>query len=142
MFFNHGFQKQTTQVLINYVTDAGRYTDDIIPTTFFNGSRKELCLKNTKVSSKYIMKILDICPLLEDIDVSGTFLVDDDLVLNILQKCKNLKSLNIRNCRNFFWKYCIFTSLYRMHVFFRYIFLDPGNNTFSVKQVTQVIKHT
>ena len=88
-----------TQVLINYVTDAGRYTDDIIPTTFFNGSRKELCLKNTKVSSKYIMKILDICPLLEDIDVSGTFLVDDDLVLNILQKCKNLKSLNIRNCR-------------------------------------------
>ena len=88
-----------TQILINYVTDAGRYTDDVIPTTFFNGSRKELCLKNTKVSSKYIMKILDICPLLEAIDVSGTFLIDDDLVLTILQKCQKLKSLNIRNCR-------------------------------------------
>lgn len=88
-----------TQILINYVTDAGRYTDDIIPVTFFDSNRTEICLKNTKVSSKYIMKILDKCKNLESIDVSGTFLVDDDLVLYMIQKCPNLKSLNIRNCR-------------------------------------------
>lgn len=92
-------ESDVTQVLINYVTDAGRYTDDIIPISFFDKNRKGVCLKNTKVSAKYIMKILDQCPLLEIVDVSGTFLVDDDLVINILQKCKNLKSLNIRNCR-------------------------------------------
>ena len=48
------FQKGLFDVcdtLVKYITDAGRFTDDAIPTNLFEG-RVALFVKNSKVSSK------------------------------------------------------------------------------------------
>lgn len=39
------------------------------------------------------------CPYLVHLDVSGCFQVNDELVEYIITTCKNLQSLNLRNCR-------------------------------------------
>jgi hypothetical protein len=93
-------QFDMAQVLIDYITDAGRFTDDVLPPSLFTAGRKALCLKNSKISGKYIKKIIDnVCSELLTLDVSGTFQVDDSTVQYILKSCKELKTLSIRNCR-------------------------------------------
>lgn len=93
-------QFDMAQVLIDYITDAGRFTDDVLPPSLFTAGRKALCLKNSKISGKYIKKIIDnVCSELLILDVSGTFQVDDSTVQYILKSCKELKTLSIRNCR-------------------------------------------
>lgn len=93
-------QFDLAQVLTDYITDAGRLTDDVLPPSLFKAGRVTLSLKNSKISGKYIKKIIDnVCPSLFVLDVSGTFQVDDNTVQYILQHCKNLKCLSIRNCR-------------------------------------------
>lgn len=95
-----GEQFDMAQVLIDYITDAGRFTDDVLPPSLFTAGRKALCLKNSKISGKYIKKIIDnVCSELLILDVSGTFQVDDSTVQYILKSCKELKTLSIRNCR-------------------------------------------
>lgn len=37
------------QVLVDYITEAGRFTDDILPSSLFQGKRS-VCLKNSKIS--------------------------------------------------------------------------------------------
>jgi hypothetical protein len=54
-----------TQILIDYITEAGRLNDDVIPIEFFTSDRITLILRNTKLSSKYINKVIDKCPLLK-----------------------------------------------------------------------------
>ena len=104
--FAIGLKQQLTdqfdlaQVLTDYITDAGRLTDDVLPPSLFKAGRTTLSLKNSKISGKYIKKIIDnVCFSLLVLDVSGTFQVDDNTVQYILQNSKNLKSLSIRNCR-------------------------------------------
>jgi hypothetical protein len=93
-------QFDMAQTLVDYITDAGRLTDDVLPPSLFNAGRTALCLKNSKISGKYIKKIIDnVCTGLIFFDVSGTFQVDDNTVLYILKTCKDLRSLSIRNCR-------------------------------------------
>lgn len=93
-------QFDIAQVLVDYITDAGRLTDDVLPPSLFKAGRKSLCLKNSKISGKYIKKIIDnISTVLTALDVSGTFQVDDNTVQYILKNCKDLHVLNIRNCR-------------------------------------------
>jgi hypothetical protein len=88
------------QVLVDYITEAGRLTDDVLPPSLFKLGRTKLSLKNSKISGKYIKKIVDnVGPQLLEIDVMGTFQVDDNTVQYILKSCKVLQSLNIRNCR-------------------------------------------
>lgn len=87
------------QTLVDYIIDAGRLTDDVVPATFFDPSRKSLSLKNAKVSGKYIRKVVDRCPDLIELDIGGTFQVDDQTVLYLLQHCPLLENLNVRNCR-------------------------------------------
>ena len=88
------------QTLIDYITEAGRLTDDVLPPSLFENGRISLSLKNTKVSGKYILKIIDRIGLdLLALDVGGTFQVDDTAVASIMKKCRKLNSLNIRNCR-------------------------------------------
>ena len=93
-------QFDLAQVLTDYITDAGRLTDDVLPPSLFKDGRTTLSLKNSKISGKYIKKIIDnVCASLLILDVSGTFQVDDNTVQYILQNCKSLKCLSIRNCR-------------------------------------------
>lgn len=88
------------QVLVDYITEAGRLTDDVLPPSLFKSGRTELCLKNSKISGKYIKKIINNINLeLTALDVSGTFQVDDDTVQYVLKNCKEMKTFNIRNCR-------------------------------------------
>jgi len=88
-----------TQIIIDYITEAGRLADDVLPISIYDNKRTKLCLKNTKITGKYISKVLDKCSNLQVIDMQGTFHVDDDVVLEILTKCKTLKEINLRNCR-------------------------------------------
>lgn len=53
------------QVLIDYITEAGRLVDDVMPVSLFQKDRTRLTLKNTKLSPKYVSKIIEQCPLLE-----------------------------------------------------------------------------
>jgi hypothetical protein len=87
------------QVIIDYITDAGRLADDVLPISVYDSQRTRLSLKNTKITGKYITKILNKCTNLQAIDMQGTFHVDDDVVLEILTKCKSLNEINLRNCR-------------------------------------------
>ena len=87
------------QVIIDYITDAGRLADDVLPISVYDSQRTRLSLKNTKITGKYITKILNKCSNLQAIDMQGTFHVDDDVVLEILTKCKSLNEINLRNCR-------------------------------------------
>lgn len=87
------------QTLIDYVTEAGRMTDDIVPVSSFTSSRTTLRLKNTKVSGRYLKKILETTGAITELDVGGTFQVDDESVLAITTNCPKLKVLNIRNCK-------------------------------------------
>ena len=88
-----------TQIIIDYITEAGRFADDVLPISMYDSQRTKLCLKNTKITGKYISKILDKCSNLQILDMQGTFHVDDQVVLEILTKCKTLKEINLRNCR-------------------------------------------
>ena len=54
-----------TQILVDYIAEAGRLVDDVIPIEFFHKDRKQITLKNTKLSPKYLIRVLSQCPLLE-----------------------------------------------------------------------------
>ena len=53
------------QVLIDYITEAGRLADDVMPVNLFQKERTHLTLKNTKLSPKYISKIIEQCTQLQ-----------------------------------------------------------------------------
>ena len=88
------------QTLVDYITEAGRFTDDVLPPWLFKAGRPALRLKNSKISGKYLGRIVDsVGRELVELDVSGTFQIDDAAVAYVLDKCSKLRSLNIRNCR-------------------------------------------
>jgi len=87
------------QTLIDYITEAGRLTDDVIPMSLFLSNRTKLSFKNSKVSGKYIIKIINCCKNITELDISGTFQVDDQTILQILIVCQHINHLIIRNCR-------------------------------------------
>lgn len=86
-------------IVVNHVTDAGRYVDDAIPVSLFDTRSLTIDIKNSKVSAVYIRRLVDRSPELEELNVSGCFQVDDDIVSYIIQKCRKLAKLNIQNCR-------------------------------------------
>lgn len=86
-------------LVVNHVTDAGRYVDDAIPVSMFDSSSLAIDIKNSKVSAVYIKRLVDRTYELQDLNVSGCFQVDDEIVNYIIQKCRNLIKLNIQNCR-------------------------------------------
>lgn len=88
-----------SQTLVDYVTEAGRFNDDVIPVTFFDPSRTSLRLKNAKISGKYIRRVVERCRALVQLDIEGTFQVDDVTVSRILECCPHLNRINLRNCR-------------------------------------------
>lgn len=87
------------QELVDYITEAGRLSDDVLPPSLFGVGRTYLRLKNSKVSGGYICRIVDVCKELMVLDISGCFQVDDATVLYICEHCPHLSDLNIRNCR-------------------------------------------
>jgi hypothetical protein len=94
---NSGFD--LSQVVVDYVIEAGRFTDDSLPLCIFTPDRTSLVLKNSKISPVYLSKIISRCPNLTSLDVSGTFLVDDECVTMILQMCPMIKHLGLQSCR-------------------------------------------
>lgn len=88
-----------TQLLIDYITEAGRLTDDVFPLDAFDTERTFLSLKNSKISCKYLIEVLKRCPMLTHLDVSGCFPIDDDIAAKVLELCPLLQHLFIRNCR-------------------------------------------
>lgn len=127
-----------TQTIVNYVTEAGRFTDDVIPVSMWEEDIEEISLKNSKVSGRYILHTIDRCKSLVKVDISGCFLVDDASVLYILQKLKNLVELNIRNCRKI-----TDTSLHhiRTHGTKLEVLYIGGNFNVTDKGVMQLLRH-
>lgn len=92
-------RNKVSQDLIDYITDAGRMTDAVIPLDGYNSDIVELSLKNSKVTENYLLDAIKRCPNLASIDVSGCLLVDDNVLKRILQICPSLINVQIRNCR-------------------------------------------
>jgi hypothetical protein len=90
---------RVTQDLINHITEGGRMADHIIPILAFNSNRKILSLKNSKITGPYLIEIIQQCPHLTSIDVSGCLMIDDNYVMKFLQLCPQLEHIEIRNCR-------------------------------------------
>lgn len=88
-----------TRIVVDQVTDAGRYVDDAVPVSLFDTESLSIDIKNAKVSAAYIKSLVDKSAVLEELNVSGCFQVDDDIVIYIIQKCRKLRKLNIQNCR-------------------------------------------
>ena len=89
----------STQMMIDYISEAGRLTDAVFPLNSFDTGRTYLSFKNSKISAKYLIAVLKRCPLLTHLDVSGCFPIDDDVIAVILDSCPLLENLCIRNCR-------------------------------------------
>lgn len=97
--YPHSLLTSCTQEIIDYVSEAGRLSDAVFPIDSFNTNRSYLSLKNSKVSSKYILAVLKLCPQLTHLDISGCLPVDDDVVCEVLDLCPSLQNLCVRNCR-------------------------------------------
>lgn len=89
----------STQMMMDYFSEAGRLNDDVFPIESFRTGRTFLSLKNSKVSVSYLLDALRQCPDLIRLDVSGCFLVDDDVIAEFFNICPRLQNLCIRNCR-------------------------------------------
>ena len=87
------------QTLVDYLIEAGRMTDDVIPISFYQCDRLSLSLQNSKVSGKYIEKLVHQCQNFTNLNLSGCFQVTDVIVERILSTCSQLHSLDVRNCR-------------------------------------------
>ena len=88
------------QQLVDYITEAGRMDHTALPPTIFSKTRTQLSLKNSKLTAAFIMAAVERCGRsLLDLDISGCFHVDDNLVLYVLQHCPKLVQFSIRNCR-------------------------------------------
>jgi hypothetical protein len=90
---------RVSQDLINHITESGRMADYILPIIAFNSNRKSLSLKNSKITGPYLIEIIQQCPHLTSIDVSGCLMIDDNYVMKFLQLCPQLETIEIRNCR-------------------------------------------
>jgi hypothetical protein len=86
------------QVIVDYVIEAGRLIDDAVPVCIF-ANRTSVSLKNSKISPVYINKVIARCPNLVNLDLSGTFLVDDECVQMIFRQCPMIENIGIQNCR-------------------------------------------
>lgn len=87
------------ELLVNQITETGRFTDDAMPPALFLG-RKVLVFRNSKVSRRYLETVIDLCcSTMLTLDLSGCFQVDDICIAFIIKNCSQLKSLNVRNCR-------------------------------------------
>lgn len=87
-----------TQVVVDYVIEAGRMTDDSLPLSIF-ANRTSLSLKNSKITPTYLSMILSRCPKLELLDLSGTFSIDDDCIQMVLRMCPFIRRLGLQSCR-------------------------------------------
>lgn len=94
----HARSRVTSQV-VHYVTDAGRFTDEMIPVCIFDPAADVIDVTNSKVSDGYLRQIVDRCPGARAINVAGCFQVDDDVVKYVLTKCPKVHKLNLQNCR-------------------------------------------
>lgn len=92
-----GMREAAAQKLVDYISEAGRMTDEV--PLMFPQSSTSVSIKNSKLSGKYIHAIVQHCPNLRCLDVSGCFQVTDEVVEKILRECTNLEILNFRNCR-------------------------------------------
>jgi hypothetical protein len=89
----------STQMMIDYISEAGRLTDAVFPLNSFDTGRTYLSLSNSKISASYLISVLKRCPTLTHLDVSGCFPIDDDVISDIFDLCPLLQNLCIRNCR-------------------------------------------
>lgn len=99
MFPDSAKENHLIQTIITYIAEAGRLSDDVVPVYAFNSNWTSLCLRNSKVSGSYIIKIINTCCNIKELDISGCFLVDDDTISKVLQKCRQLSNLDVCNCR-------------------------------------------
>jgi len=58
---------------------------------------RELVISNTKLGNKALMAVAKKCPLLQDLDVSGTSRVSDPAIKVVAQHCPQLRTLNVSN---------------------------------------------
>jgi len=87
------------QILIDNITDTGRMTDEVIPVKFINPGLPSLSLKNSKLTLKGFAQYVERCNSLLQLNLSGSFLVSDDVVSIVLSNCLKLEKIDLRNCR-------------------------------------------
>jgi len=90
------------QGLVDYITEAGKFGDDVLPPSIFTNARSprlELSLSNSKVTSDYIARTVVECPQLQQLNLSGCFQVSDATIALVGRVCPNLCKLDVRNCR-------------------------------------------
>jgi len=94
-------QKHDTvvQEVIDHVSVAGRMTDEAVPVALLDPLSTRVSLKNSKISSAYIIKVVNQCPLMETFILDGCLQVDDSSVEYILRNCKYMRCLSLNNCR-------------------------------------------
>ena len=90
---------ECADLVIASITDAGKMSDSIPSALFEHPHRKSLSVKNSKLSDSQIRRLLDICPDVTSLDVSGVLSVQDETVKYALQQCPQLHELNLTNCR-------------------------------------------
>ena len=90
---------ECADLVIASITDAGKLSDSIPIALFEHPNRKELSVKNSKLSDAQIRRLLDLCPNLTSLDVSGVLSVQDETVKYALKQCPHLHELNLTNCR-------------------------------------------
>ena len=92
-------QDKIVQHIINHVISAGRLTDDIISISMLDAYCTSISLKNSKITSDYVMKVSFQCIHLESLILDGCLQVDDISIQTVLQNCKRMQNLSINNCR-------------------------------------------
>ena len=90
---------ECADLVISSITDAGKLSDSIPLALFEHPQRKTLSVKNSKLSDGQIRRLLDLCPNLASLDVSGVLSVQDETVKYALKQCPQLQELNLTNCR-------------------------------------------
>lgn len=99
-------QVELIQQLIDLLVEGGKYIDFIIPLNAFRTNIQTISFRNSKLSATYFIGIFGELKNLNRINLSGSYLVDDNAIKYLLQQCKMLTFLKVQNCRKLTDKTC------------------------------------
>ena len=95
--FPKSFTENAVQMLVDYITEAGRMTDDV--PILFPDTTISMSFANSKISGAYILRAISKCPNITNLNISGCFQVSDVIIRDVLTQYPLIRRLNFRNCR-------------------------------------------
>lgn len=90
---------ECSDMIVTAVTDAGKMSDAVPAALFEHPLRRQLTIRNSKLSDAQIRVLIASLPQLEAADLSGVLSVQDETVLFVLQTCRELRRIDLTNCR-------------------------------------------